>query len=87
LLPDKLEQNVRARLCEESCLQEYKITYLMEDMESRILLYLPLCQQDQITVNKLTQIIKHISQDLILPTTGTHLCYLSLQAEERLFLL
>lgn len=32
---------------------------------------LPLCQQDQITVNKLTQNIKHISRDLILSTTGT----------------
>lgn len=56
---------------------------LMKDMESRTLLCvsqnltagsrqkLSLCQQDQIAVNKLTQIIKHISQDLILHRTGT----------------
>lgn len=31
---------------------------------------LTLYQQDQIAVNKLTQIIKRISQDLVLPTTG-----------------
>uniref|UniRef100_A0A8C0HMH8 DNA-directed RNA polymerase M/15kDa subunit domain-containing protein n=1 Tax=Buteo japonicus TaxID=224669 RepID=A0A8C0HMH8_9AVES len=45
------------------------ITYLMEDMESRMLLYA--CQNCDYQLEADKSCLYHISQDLILPTTGT----------------
>uniref|UniRef100_A0A8C0V844 Uncharacterized protein n=1 Tax=Cyanistes caeruleus TaxID=156563 RepID=A0A8C0V844_CYACU len=52
--------------------RRYDIMHFMKDTESRTLLYAfqSLSAGNQIAANKLTQIVQHISQDLILHRTG-----------------